>query len=101
MSSSTRLAPFQSTALPNGWLVFQQGSNGTRAWSLLPEDARVMHAEGEAATEHLRARAAAAGAWEKEIPATWVSLPTGLDLQVHLRHPGQPHKETLEGGLAS
>lgn len=101
MSSSSRPAPFRFTEVSNGWIVIQRDSESSRAWSLLPEDARVVHAEGKAATEELLARARKVGAWEKEIPAGWVSLPTGLDLQVHLRHPGQPNKETLAGGLAS
>lgn len=101
MSSSSRPAPFQTFDAPHGWIVVQREKDTSRAWSLLPEDARIVRAEGNAATEKLVSRARSVGAWEKEIPAHWVSLPTGLDLQVHLRHPGQPHKETLEGGLAS
>ncbi|MGZ3696445.1 MAG: amidohydrolase family protein, partial [Bdellovibrionota bacterium] len=41
------------------------------------------------------------GGLVKEIPAHWKAIPTGIDLQVHLRFPGQPDKETLEGGLES
>lgn len=100
---SSRKAPFQTEVLPNGWVVTQVDAAGTlaRAWSLLPEDARIHRAEGRAAAEELLERARRAKAWTKQVPAHWRALPTGLDLQVHLRHPGQPHKETLEGGLES
>lgn len=49
----------------------------------------------------LLARAKAESAEVKTIPAHWIALPTGLDLQVHLRFPGQAQKESLEGGLES
>ena len=42
-----------------------------------------------------------AGHGSQELPLSHLVLPTGLDLQVHLRYPGQPEKETLEGGLES
>lgn len=80
-----------------GWFV----SQGSRAWAWLPGDEEVSRAEGAEECQSLRARARAAQTWEKEIPAHWWVLPTGLDLQVHLRHPGQPNKETIAGGLES
>jgi dihydroorotase len=103
MSSSGRKAPFVTHSLQNGWLVSQKGSDGqvARAWALLANDVRVVRAEGKSAAEDLIRHAKAQSAFHREIPSTWVSLPTGLDLQVHLRYPGQPHKETLEGGLES
>lgn len=38
---------------------------------------------------------------QSHIPAHWIKIPTGYDLQVHLRFPGQKHKETLLGGLTA
>lgn len=93
-----RKAPFQKNAAPNGWIVTQQKAGSLRAWADFA--GKKKSAEGKAA-EALVAEARQAGAFEKQIPSHWVAMPTGLDIQVHLRHPGQPNKETLEGGLAS
>jgi dihydroorotase len=93
-----RKAPLQKISTLKGWIVVQPGKGGRRVWAELGGKRET--AAGEEA-EALLARARAAGAWEKEIPGHWRALPTGLDIQVHLRHPGQPQKETLEGGLES
>lgn len=98
MSSTPRKAPFQKKSTPRGWIITQKKAGALRAWADFAGQKK--SAEGEAATA-LLAEARQAGAFEKEIPEHWEALPTGLDIQVHLRHPGQPNKETLEGGLES
>ena len=37
----------------------------------------------------------------QEVDSNYLIIERGLDLQTHLRFPGQDHKETLEGGLSS
>lgn len=97
MSSVYRKAPLRSVATPQGWLVVQRGKN-PRAWARDPGNYPVAYAEGADAIALEKSRA---GADKHEIPEGWIVLPTGFDLQVHLRFPGQPSKETLEGGLES
>jgi dihydroorotase len=93
MSSVIRKAPLLSSTTPKGWVIFQKEKNSVvRAWTIHGHSAHP-----EAMVEKMRSE----GALVKEIPATWIALPTGIDLQVHLRFPGQPNKETLEGGLES
>lgn len=82
----------------NGWAVTQKNAH---AWASLPGSSTIEIAHGAGDTQALLERARAAGLVPREIPAHWLVLPTGIDLQVHLRHPGQPQKETLEGGLES
>lgn len=38
---------------------------------------------------------------KESLPSHWIAIPSGFDLQVHLRYPGQSNKETLQGGVAS
>lgn len=96
--------PFRKSKLRptdvKGWMVSRQGKNQA-AWALLPGSMRVAHTSDPTAIAALKEKARAAGATIREIPSAWIALPTGIDIQVHLRHPGQPHKELLEGGLAS
>jgi dihydroorotase len=94
-----RKAQFRSTEV-NGWLVVQAGKN-PRAWARLPGSRKTEMATTREGMEELAQRAASSGIRAREIPESWLALPTGIDIQVHLRHPGQPHKESLEGGLAS
>lgn len=95
MSSVIRKAPLRSLTAPKGWVVFQKEKNQiVRAWS---PRGKVTGTDAAQLVESRRAE----GAIVKEIPSHWIALPTGIDLQVHLRFPGQPHKETLEGGLES
>lgn len=89
----SRKAPFTKTRAPNGWVITQK----TQSWYFLPGMDGPEKARGTGVVD----KALAAGALKIEIPPHWLVLPTGLDLQVHLRHPGQPDKETLEGGLES
>jgi dihydroorotase len=98
MSSTPRKAPLKKISAPQGWIITQKKAGGLKAWADF--GGKKKSAEGEAA-EQLLKEARQLGALEKEIPESWMALPTGLDIQVHLRHPGQPHKETLEGGLES
>lgn len=94
---SFRKAALHAIDAPNGWLVVQRGKH-PRAWARDPGERAITNGEGDAAKELERARA---HAYKEEIPERWVALPTGFDLQVHLRFPGQATKETLEGGLES
>ena len=41
------------------------------------------------------------GARVIEIPASWIVAPGLIDIHVHLREPGQEHKETIASGTAS
>lgn len=95
MSSVIRKAPFRFSTAPKGWVIFQKEKNTiVRAWTILGQ---VSGSDAAGLVEKMRSE----GATLREIPAHWLALPTGIDLQVHLRHPGQAHKETLEGGLES
>lgn len=91
MSPPNRKAPFRSVDSPQGWVVFQKEQGKVvRAWTA------TQTAEGADAQSLV-----SGGKVQKEIPSHWIALPTGIDLQVHLRHPGQSQKETLIGGLES
>jgi len=96
--------PFRKSKLRptniKGWMVSRIGNNAA-AWARLPGASGIEHATTPAAIAALKEKARAAGALVRDIPSHWIALPTGIDIQVHLRHPGQPHKELLEGGLAS
>lgn len=102
MSSTFRKSPLQISGDANGWAVSQKsaGKAPTKAWVSVPGAKKILHAEG-AEAEALLQKARDSGLKIREIPSHWIALPTGIDLQVHLRHPGQPQKETLEGGLES
>jgi dihydroorotase len=97
MSSVFRKAPLLTLDTPKGWLIVQRGKN-PRAWARSPDESQVTYAEGAAALQLEKSRAAA---FKEEIPESWIVIPTGFDLQVHLRFPGQATKETLLGGLES
>lgn len=97
---STFQAPKLHATDVKGWLVHRKGAHG-RAWAKLPGSERVMETGNEREIHSLVEKARAEGLKIVHIPSHWIALPTGIDLQVHLRHPGQPHKEELEGGLAS
>lgn len=94
MSSQSRKAPFFKTVCPKGWVVYQS----ERAWYCFSADGKIKSSDS---VKDILTRAKALGSWTKQIPDHWQPLSTGLDLQVHLRFPGQPQKETLEGGLES
>jgi dihydroorotase len=49
----------------------------------------------------LKEKAEKSGALVTEISPSAMAFPTGFDLQVHLRYPGQSDRETLSGGLNS
>lgn len=94
MSSQSRKAPFFKTVCPKGWVVYQSD----KAWYCFSADGKIKSSDS---VKDILTRAKALGSWTKQIPDHWQPLATGLDLQVHLRFPGQPQKETLEGGLES
>lgn len=94
MSSNSRKAPFFKTVCPKGWVVYQS----ERAWYCFSAEGKIKSSDS---VKDILTRAKALGSWTKQIPDHWQPLSTGLDLQVHLRFPGQPQKETLEGGLES
>jgi dihydroorotase len=94
MSSNSRKAPFFKTACPKGWVIY----NSDHAWYCFSAEGKIKTSDS---VKDILTRAKALGSWTKQIPDSWKSLSTGLDLQVHLRFPGQPQKETLEGGLES
>ncbi|HEY8279840.1 MAG TPA: amidohydrolase family protein [Bdellovibrionota bacterium] len=100
MSSVFRKSPLQPTE--KSWIVVQKSGGAiTGAWASLPGQSHLLTAKNAGDAKSLVDKAAAAGAKAREIPGHWMVLPTGIDLQVHLRHPGQAQKETLEGGLES
>lgn len=81
------------------WFLWQKDRQGNpKAWE---GDAQGIREFSGAEALEAKKSAAAKGKWMQEVPSSWKCLPTGLDLQVHLRFPGQAHKETLEGGLSS
>lgn len=84
-----------------GWCVHRPGNGTERAWASLPGSSDLLEAYRPEEIRALLGKAKAAGVAVRAIPSHWLALPTGIDLQVHLRHPGQPQKEELEGGLAS
>jgi len=92
MSSHFRKSPLQAKPGTN-WAIHQKSTQQT--WASFGGPIRMARGADAVA---LAAKCPVAAI---EIPAHWLVLPTGIDLQVHLRHPGQPHKETLEGGLES
>ena len=93
-------APFGFTENLLGWVVFKEEKGAvTEAWGCEPNKS-VVHEHGPRAVK-LKERIAAAGGNCIPLPPKWRVLPTGIDLQVHLRFPGQDSKETLEGGLDS
>jgi len=98
----SRKAPLTKIPAANGWVIVQKRNDGAsiRAWAHLAQMDRAVQASPSDIPALLE-RARSEGALEKTIPSHWIAIPTGLDLQVHLRHPGQAHKETLEGGLES
>ncbi len=99
MSSPFRKAPLEATTV-KGWAVGQKTKGVlSKAWAMLPGNPELCIAIGQADSSALIERALAFHLMAREVPERWIALPTGIDLQVHLRHPGQRHKETLEGGL--
>lgn len=96
----SRKAPLEKHLTPQGWLVVQKkGSKILQAWMKRPKE-KIQHAK-ESAAEALYQKAITEKLFVREIPDHWLAIPTGFDLQVHLRFPGQAQKETLEGGLDS
>lgn len=102
MSALGRKLNLEKKSTPSGWIVHQTRADGAhlRGWVRFAGDAKATQlSPGELPAALVKAKSL--GCFEKQVPAHWIALPTGLDLQVHLRHPGQPQKETLEGGLDS
>lgn len=94
--SSFTPAPLKKTASKNGIFVFRK--SGGKTSEIFSDDGR--SAKGGDA-ESLERALKDQGALSVEIPERFLVLPTGMDLQVHLRFPGQADKESLEGGLES
>lgn len=86
----------------HGFLVSRTKSNGEfEAWFWQPGEKLIRHAEGTDANALVHAADSLADCYRRELKDSELVVPTGFDLQVHLRHPGQSNKETLAGGLAS
>lgn len=86
-------APF-SLDPGNDWVIFQSAHGSvSKVWACLGGE--MLTADGYDANAIIHVHAAIA----REIPPHWLVLPTGCDLQTHLRFPGQDSKETLRGGL--
>jgi len=99
MQQQSTPCPMQETNLKSPWGIFQKSSSGEflRLWTNF-------HGKIEGISnnvENLITKIKASGGFLKEIPEYYLCFPTGIDLQVHLRFPGQASKETLEGGLNS
>jgi dihydroorotase len=100
MSSTFRNAPLEEMSCPQGWALTQREKGRlARVWLRAPQSAATQAAKDSSSAEELLRRYP--GVKQIEIPPHLQPLPTGLDLQVHLRFPGQPQKETLEGGIES
>lgn len=99
MATRSPLAPVAMKT--RAWAAFSRADGKiARAWGSLAPKLAVREAAG-AEAEALVGKIRAAGGIVRELPRTWMALPTGFDLQVHLRYPGQADRETLEGGLES
>ena len=94
-------APLARVSQNQSWVLFQKsGAELSRAWAWLRGAKAIVSATGADAAS-LKAKVEAENGFSREIAPTYVALPTGFDLQVHLRYPGQADRETLTGGLAS
>ncbi len=83
------------------WIVLQKARNSSEFqhfWAYSQEDAKVY--VGEKPSSIIDKITKEKGE-RFEVPSHYICVPTGFDLQVHLRFPGQSDKETLEGGLLS
>jgi dihydroorotase len=80
------------TVLIKGGLVVDpaSGVNGTR--DVLIEDGRIAR---------VGTSIPAGGAQVVEVPQGWIVCPGLIDMHVHLREPGQEHKETVATGCAA
>lgn len=84
------------------WAIFRaQGAHGPdRLWHHRKGRSGHELLTGKNALEKLAALESA-GMPVARVNPDWLVWPTGFDLQVHMRFPGQEDRETLEGGLAS
>ncbi len=89
-------------ACESGFLVTREENNQVcEAWFWGKGEKSVRYESGNNAAALMEAADSLSDCWRKSLDREEMVLPTGFDLQVHLRHPGQPHKETLSGGMAS
>jgi dihydroorotase len=80
------------TVLIKGGLVVDPASGVNGARDVLIENGRIVRVE---------ASLPANGANVVEVPRGWIVCPGLIDMHVHLREPGQEHKETVATGCAA
>ncbi|MGH2667577.1 MAG: amidohydrolase family protein, partial [bacterium] len=78
--------------LIKGGLVVDPASGVNGARDVLIEDGRIARVESSLPAN---------GARVVEVPRGWVVCPGLIDMHVHLREPGQEHKETVATGTAA
>ena len=100
MQQSTAI-PFHEVCRRESWVLFQKNPASGKVEKIWWREKMELHEENSSVAQ-ARYEAFCAKGWPvQEIPAELTAYPTGIDLQVHLRFPGQASKETLEGGLSS
>ncbi|MCO5143870.1 MAG: amidohydrolase family protein [Oligoflexia bacterium] len=91
---------FQKKSAP--WMIVQKESGKiANLWTCKGADHEIIHIEGVQSCQQQYPELSKQFQDQQEIPEDTLFLPTGIDLQVHLRFPGQPTKEELLGGLES
>jgi dihydroorotase len=80
------------TVIVKGGRVVDPASGRDGAFDVVVEDGRIARIGRDLP---------AAGAQVIEVPADWIVAPGLIDIHVHLREPGQEHKETIATGTAS
>jgi dihydroorotase len=80
------------TVIVKGGRVVDPATGRDGAFDLLVKDGRILRVGRDLPAN---------GAQVVEVPADWIVAPGLIDIHVHLREPGQEHKETIATGSAS
>ena len=99
--SSSSLALRDSSGKRRSWAIYQKRKGKPlQVWAYSLSKDSYLEEEGETATSLLE-RIDLENGEKHQIDPQVLCFPTGFDLQVHLRFPGQSHKETVLGGQAA
>ncbi len=84
------------------WAIVQYDKNQNikNTWASFDSSNKIEFVEGEDAL-HLKKKIESQNGNIITIPEYYLCIPTGMDLQTHLRYPGQHEKETLSSGILS
>ena len=96
-SSNSSLALRDVVGTRRSWAIHQEKNGKLQVWAYSLEEDTYLEEEGEAA-KSLLAKIDKEGGEKQQIDPQVLCFPTGFDLQVHLRYPGQSYKESLLGG---